>query len=55
MYQLHAPKTLSHLGRWDGKFSRLTFFEVGGTDFPAAISASELEVRKKEADWIVNL
>ena len=33
-----AAKNLSHLGRWDGKFSRPDFFEAGGTDFPAAIS-----------------
>jgi hypothetical protein len=29
-----AAKNLSHLGRWDGNFSRPTFFEAGGTDFP---------------------
>jgi hypothetical protein len=30
-----AAKNLSHLGRWDGKFSRPTFFEAGGTEIPA--------------------
>ena len=33
-----SAKNLSHLGRWDGNFSRPTFFEAGGTDFSAAIS-----------------
>jgi hypothetical protein len=35
-----AAKNLSHwhLGRWDGIFSRPTFFEAGGTDFSEAIS-----------------
>ncbi len=27
-------KKMSRLGRWDGKFSRPTFFEAGGTDLP---------------------
>ena len=31
-------KILSHLGRWDGKASRPTFFDAGRTDFPATIS-----------------
>jgi hypothetical protein len=29
-----TAKILSHLVRWDGNFSRPTFFEAGGTDFP---------------------
>jgi hypothetical protein len=29
-----SPKKLSHLGRWGGRPSRLTFFGAGGTDFP---------------------
>ena len=32
---MHIPaKNLSHLGTRDGKFSRPTLFEAGGTDFP---------------------
>jgi hypothetical protein len=27
-----SAKNLSHLGRWDGKFYRPTFFEAGGTE-----------------------
>ena len=39
-----SAKNLSHLGRWDGIFSRPTFFEAGGTDFSEAISRQILRI-----------
>ena len=38
-----AAKILSHLGRWDRKFSHPTFFEVGGIkDFPIPVPSRQV-------------